>query len=258
MALKTSTGKLYMLFSACFPKNEDVKKILLIEKIMATEKYRSLCIYEPMVDYVRNNLSKECLKNMSYDGLNELEKTIPIIQETVELLIKSISYSNAWELTTDDNPDFTNYKSVLNLKNKLKDEVAGNNITNLGNNNYMDIFSEDLISNVDEIMDRFSIEQMQNAKDEIKKVLDDKPYCIPYKEIEERQREIELAVAEIEQLDINTKVIKRRIVGRKLWAAALSIIIFFCVLATGGLYSIGFVVFTLGLLIIDVLYLIMG
>lgn len=258
MALKTATGKLYTLFSACFPENVDVKKNLLIEKIVGNEKYRALCVYEPMSDYIRKNWSKEQLKTMTYDGLCELEKVVPIIQDTVDLLIKSISYSNAWELTYDDKPDFTSYESVSNLKNKLENEVVGRNITNITQANYMDIFSERLISNVDEIMDCFTIEQMQNAENEIVRTISDRPYCIPYKAVEDRQREIELAVADIEQLDINSKIIRRKIWGRKMWVVAFSLIVFCCVFATGAIYSAGFSVFALGLIILDIVYLVVG
>lgn len=258
MALKTSTGKLYMLFSACFPQDEDVKKIFLAEKISESEEYRSLCIYPLMSEYVRKNLNKEQLKRLTYDKLCELEKSISIIQETIELLLKAIQYSNGWELTPEDRPDFTNYSSVLKLKNKLCRDIAGKNITNIGPTNYNDIFSDDLISNVDDLMDSFSIEQMKNVEEEIKTSLADKKYCIPHASVEKRKREIELAAAEIDQLNINSKIFGRKLLTIKLWVVALAVIVFLCVGVSGLMYSLGLVIYTLGLIALTIVFLIKG
>lgn len=53
-AMRTSVGRLYMLFDACLPKNEKVKKRLNICKITESNEYNEL----KTILLLQNNLKK--------------------------------------------------------------------------------------------------------------------------------------------------------------------------------------------------------
>ena len=67
-AMRTSVGRLYMLFDACLPKNEKVKKRLNICKITESNEYNELKNYTPFAKqfekifllYFENMLKNAC------------------------------------------------------------------------------------------------------------------------------------------------------------------------------------------------------
>ena len=63
MALKTSTGRLYLLFHACLPQNEKVEKRLLVSKIIESSDYNELAEYRPAKGVYEHFFSKDKIQS---------------------------------------------------------------------------------------------------------------------------------------------------------------------------------------------------
>lgn len=202
MAMKTSVGRLYMLFDACLPKNEQVKKRLNTCRIIESNEYNELKTYKPFAKQFNMFFSAEKLAEYDVSKLEEIVKVIPKIIPLIEKINNSITYGNALELTENDIPDFTSVESVDTLMKKLKIDKATPNVTNITQDNFMAIFSKNTIKNPTEALKSISAEDIKNPVEAVKRNLASSIYCIKAADITAIQDVYAEKVSEIkEKLD---------------------------------------------------------
>lgn len=194
--MKTSVGRLYMLFDACLPKNEKIKKRLNICRITESSEYNELKAYSPFVKQFEEHFSAEKLANYDVDKLDEIVKVIPKIIPMIEQLNNAITYGNALELTEKDIPDFTSVKSIDNIAKKLKIDKSTPNVTNISSNNFMDIFSDKTIKEPTEALKSISPADIENPIEAVRRNLTSSTYCIKVADIEAIQNEFAEKVSE--------------------------------------------------------------
>ena len=196
-AMKTSTGRLYMLFNACLPNNEKVKKRLIICKITESSEYNKLKNYPPFAGRFEQLFSQDKLAEYNSEKLDEIVKVLPKIIPLVERINNAITYGNALELTEKDIPDFTSVKSVDNLMEKLKIDSSTPNVTNITTNNFMAIFSDKTIKDPTEALKSISAGDIENPTEVVKKTLNNAIYCIKEKDIKAIQDTYAQRISEI-------------------------------------------------------------
>ena len=178
MAMKTSVGRLYMLFDACLPKNEKVKKRLNICKITESSEYNELKTYTPFAKQFEQYFSQDKLSGYDAAKLDEIVKVIPKIIPLVEQINNAITYGNALELTEKDIPDFTSVKSIDTLMGKLKIDKATPNVTNITQENFMAVFSDKTIKNPTNALKSISASDIKNPVEAVRRNLFSSTYCI--------------------------------------------------------------------------------
>lgn len=185
--MKTSVGRLYMLFDACLPKNEKVKKRLNICKITESSEYNELKSYSPFAKQFKELFSQEKLVEYDSAKLDEIKKVIPKIIPLIEQINNAITYGNALELTEKDIPDFTSCKSVDSLMSKLKIDKATPNVTNISKNIFMAIFSDSTVKDPKVALNSISKDDVDNPVEAVKRNLSSFTYCIKQSDIDSIQ-----------------------------------------------------------------------
>lgn len=196
-AMKTSVGRLYMLFDACLPQNEKVKKRLNICKITESSEYNELKSYSPFAQQFEQLFSKDKLAQYSVDKLSEIVMVIPKIIPLIENIGNAITYGNALELTEKDIPDFTSVKSVDGLMGKLKIDNSTPNVTNITKDSFMSIFSDKTIKDPTQALKTISARDVENPAEAVKRNLNNSTYCIKAKDIEAIQAKYANKISEI-------------------------------------------------------------
>lgn len=182
-AMKTPVGRLYMLFDACLPQNEKVKKRLNICKITESEEYTELKAYLPFFSQFEKYFSEDKLSEYSVEKLDEIARVIPKVIPSIENIADSIAYGNAVELTEKDIPDFSSEKSIDTLSDKLITNQVDSNITNITRDNFMNIFSDKTIKNPTEVLKTISVNNINNPVEAIRRNLAQTTYCIRERDI---------------------------------------------------------------------------
>ena len=182
-AMKTSVGRLYLLFNSCLPQNDKVKKRLNICRIIESGEYNELKNYSPFSQYFEQLFSKDKLAEYDSAKLDEICKVIPKIIPLVEHISNATMYGDALELTEKDIPDFTSVKSVDALMGKLKIDNSIPNVTNISKENFMSIFSDKTIKDPAAALKFVTAKDIENPYEVIKRNLNNVNYCIKSKDI---------------------------------------------------------------------------
>ena len=181
--MKTSVGRLYMLFDACLPKNEKVKKRLNTCKITESSEYNELKMYSPFSKQFEQYFSQDKLAGYDATKLDEIVKVMPKIIPLIEQINNAIIYGNALELTEKDIPDFTSVKSIDTLMGKLKIDKSTPNVTNITKDNFMAMFSDKTIKDPKDALKSISASDVKNPVDAVRRNLSSSTYCIKAKDI---------------------------------------------------------------------------
>lgn len=196
-AMKTAVGRLYMLFEACLPQNEKVKKRINICKIAESITYNELKSYAPFARQFEQLFSRDKLLEYNAEKLDEIVKVIPKIIPLVEHISNAITYGNTVDLTEKDIPDFTSVKSIDALMSKLKIDTSTPNVTNIAKNNFMDIFSDKTIKDSTKALESVSANDIKNPIEAVKRNLNNTTYCIKAKDIKAIQDTYAKKISEI-------------------------------------------------------------
>ncbi len=255
MALKSATGKLYMLLSACLPDNDNIEKRLLLEQITESKEYRELKSYSPMKNVFLKFYSKQKLAALSTDELREVGyKTIPNVIFVVTNIINSIKYGDAWKLSLKDIPDFYSAESLNALDVKIKSVSGSGNITNIKDENFMAVFSEKTIKSLDSIKADLTVSDIENMSAAIPKHLKGKSYCISKNEIEEIKDSFDSANIELEKYNQSLRYGSFVLLCRKLLLTSICILLLVAMATSGAVGGIGLSVFALIELLIVTVY----
>lgn len=196
-AMKTSVGRLYMLFNACLPENEKVKKRLNISKIAESNEYNELKNYTPFKSEFEKSFSLDQLSKYDCKKIEEIIKAIPKIIPLIENIVNSINYGDVSSLSEEDIPDFTSQKSIDELAGKLKVDQANPNITNITKDNFMAVFSNKTIKDPTDALKSISAYDIKKPVEAVKKNLSKNTYCIKAKDVAAIQDEYAARVAEV-------------------------------------------------------------
>ena len=224
-AMRTSVGRLYMLFDACLPKNEKVKKILNICKITESNEYNELKNYTPFAKQFEKIFSIDKLSEYDAEKLGEMVTVIPKIIPLVEHINNAITYGNALELTEKDIPDFTSVKSVDDLMAKLKIDSSTPNVTNITADNFMAIFSNKTVKYPTEALKTISASDIENPVDAVKRNLNNTTYCIKAADVKAIQDTYATRISEIKSKLDSIKNEKWKLRRRKWLYIGIAIII---------------------------------
>ena len=225
MAMKTSVGRLYMLFDACLPKNEKVKKRLNICKITEASEYNELKTYTPFAKQFEQYFLQDKLSSYDAIKLDEIVKVIPKIIPLVEQINNAITYCNALELTEKDIPDFTSVKSIDTLMGKLKIDKATPNVTNITKENFMAIFSDKTIKDPTNALKSISANDIKNPVEAVRRNLSSYTYCIKSADITAIQDTYAEKVSEIKAKLVSVKNEKWKLRYKKWLYIGIAIII---------------------------------
>ncbi len=223
--MKTAVSRVYTLFHACLPENEQVQKRLYLNEILESQEYIKLKEYEPFYPYFDTFFSKEKLLEYGAPQLSEQRKTIPNVIPAIETLFRAICFGNAMELTEKDIPDFSSAASLKRFSAKLRIEQEHKNITNITKNHFMDLFSEKTVTNPTEALKAITVEDMKNLGEAMKRNLGQCTYCIKETDILAIQNEYDEKISAIKEKLVGIKRTKRALQLKKLAAVGLVILL---------------------------------
>lgn len=223
--MKTSVGRLYMLFDACMPKNEKVKKRLNICKITESSEYNELKTYKPFTKQFNELFSPDKLASYDAAKLDEVVKVVPKIIPLIEHINNAITYGNALDLTEKDIPDFTSVKEVDALMGKLKIDKATPNVTNITKDNFMAIFSNKTIKDPTDALKSISASDVKNPVEAVRKNLSSSTYCIKLADITAIQDSYAEKVSEVKAKLDSVKKEKWKLRYKKWLCIGIAIII---------------------------------
>ena len=223
--MKTSVGRLYMLFDACLPKNEKVKKRLNTCKITESSEYNELKTYSPFSKQFEQHFSQDKLAGYDAAKLDEIVKVIPKIIPLIEQINNAITYGNALELTEKDIPDFTSVKAVDTLMGKLKIDKSTPNVTNITKDNFMAIFSDKTIKDPTDALKSISASDIKNPVEAVRRNLSSSIYCIKASDITAIQDTFAEKVSEVKAKLDNVKKDKWKLRYKKWLYIGIAIIL---------------------------------
>lgn len=258
MALKSSKGKLYILLAACLPDNSNISRALQIEEITESKEYRQIFALGYGKEYFSNLFSKNSLSKLSSEVLTDIAESIKLIPEVVSALVMEIEYGDAWNLTSKDKPNFYSQASVLSLRKKIaKSQKADRNITNISKDDFMAIFDEKTIKDVRQVISNFTLEQLNNVREEVPKSLKNFKYCISYESLNSERLEIEkkLAVIDIKMKNIIKK--SRRIIVFKVLMVLLVLVLGIAMLGD-YIFGTSATIYVVGIFVLSILFLFLG
>lgn len=259
MALKTSTGRLYMLFHACLPQNEKVEKRLLVSKITESQDYNELASYEPAKTVYEEHYSRDKLVGYDENTLKEAEKAIPLIVPAIQKLINAIRYGNGWSLTPEDKPDFMSSESINGLTEKLIENQGDENVTNISDTDCLKIFDAKTIKKVGDMISNLRLNDLPNLKEILKSNAGGSMYCFDASAVNGIKEEFETQINDInrESFELKHRMSWFRLM--KLGVAAIALLLFLFVALTLDLISGTALAGALILIfVLIVLYIILG
>lgn len=233
MVAKGSIGRLYLLLSACMPDTESIKKRQIIEEILESKEYRQLSIYEPAMQIVTDNYSRGSLLNLSLEQLEQIPECIILTQKLIPQIINCIKYGQAYDYSENDIPDFYSIDSLRELTEKSI--ITGiENITNIDEKNFIQIFNSNTTKDIDNLMDQLDFSDFDNLESQL--YLSGKLYCISGTVIQQKRQQVNDLLAEIEQLKQKTKDGKSSIIKKK-FRITIATFFFMSILITTGLMT---------------------
>ena len=247
-----------MLLSACLPDDENIKRRLLIEQITESKEYRELKIYEPMQSVFERLFSKDTLAKLPVDKLEGLNKAIPIIIPTVSKVINTIKYGNAWELDSDDIPDFYSYDSLVSLAGKCNTDNATENITNITDNQFLAIFSKKTVKSISSLEGSLTVEDLSNINHAIEEKLTKTSYCVNPADLNKIKEQFDNAMGELDKYELSIKSQKRSGIERKILLTAAVVLSLAGISSFGLVHSSGFEISMIAAIIATVIYWIKG
>ena len=222
--LKTSTGKLYTLLSACKPDNAKVKKRLLITEILEMPEYKALQVYQGAQSAMDDHYSPEKLQDATYDQLQEVKKIVPFLEDCIRKLYETICYGDVrqlYRLKKISFYDSDSMKKLYELVSKLK--KTGINITNIPEHDVWSIFSPEAILSLDSKLDLFDSSDIDSLEIQVSERLKDEVYCISASEIAEKRKSYRDIYRKEETVRLRLQIVENKVFMKKAIWSFLSI-----------------------------------
>ena len=224
--LKTSTGRVYTLLSACKPENAKLKKRLMITEILELPEYKALQVYQGAASTMDDHYSPEMLQEASIEELSQIKQIIPFLEDCIRNLYDVICYGDIRRLFSLDGIDFYDAESMQRVYVLVKKlNKNGINITNIPEYDVWRVFQEDTIKSIKDKMDLFKDCDIDSLEVEIAEKLKDSLYCISAAEIAEKRRGYYEVYRKEETIGIRLQIVENKIFVKKLIVSFISLII---------------------------------
>lgn len=224
--LKTSTGKLYTLFTACKPENAKVKKRLLITEILEMPEYKALQVYQGAASAMDDHYSPTKLQEATYEQVMEVKKIIPFLEECIRKLYELICYGDVRVLYKLKKISFYDSESMKNLHSLVTSmKNTGINITNVAEYDVWSIFTKDAILSLDSKLDLFDADDIDTLEAQVTEKLKDNVYCISAKEIAEKRKSYRDIYKKEETVRMRLQIVENKTFVKKLIWSLISIVI---------------------------------
>lgn len=221
--LKTSTGKIYTLLSACKPESERVKKRLLITKIMEMPEYRALQVYSGAISAMDDHYGPNRLQSASYKDLMQIEQIIPFLEDCIRKLYEVICYGDVRKIFSVGSIKFYDAESMKNLYRVVQsEERRGINITNIPEYDVWSLFAPDTIIQLDKCWNSMEDCDINCLETEIPNKLANKVYCISSVELTERRREYLGVYRKEETVRLRLQIVENKIFVKKIVVSLLT------------------------------------
>ncbi len=239
--LKSSTGKLYTLLSACKSNDAKVKKRLLVIEIMEMSEYKALQVYQGAEKVMMQYYAPEKLQEISFGQLQEVRKIIPFLEDCISKLYAVICFGDVRALHGKFTPDFYKYTSIKEIYDfVLKQKETGVNITNLTEDNVWSVFDKETILSLDEKLNVFDSKDIEMLEIQISERLKEDTYCISAAEINEKRHSYRDIYRKKETIRIKMQIVENKIFVKKIIITLVS-----CVIVTA--FALGININGLGL-----------
>lgn len=223
--LKTSTGKLYTLLSACKPDNEKIQKRLVITEIMEMPEYRALQVYQGAASVMDDYYSPEKLQGLSFDRIQEVKKIIPFLEDCIRKLYEAICYGDIRGLNFNSPIDFYNADSLYSVYQAIYSiPKTGINITNIPEYDVWAVFSPDTVMDINNLLNKYTSSDMESLEIRLVNDLQDRKYCISAAEIAEKRKGYRDIFRTEETLRLRLQIVENKIFIKKLFWSLLSIL----------------------------------
>lgn len=223
--LKTATGKLYTLLTACKPEDTRIKKRLLITEILEMPEYRMLQKYQGAASVMEEYYSPARLEEATYEQVLEIQKIVPFLEECIRKLYGMLCHGEVGQLRKLPKIDFYNADSLRSLQELVTDSKnIGTNFTNIPECDVWSVFSEDVVLSLEDKAELFDFEDLETLEVQMIEKLKDMVYCIPAREMAERRRRYREQEREKETARIRFQIVENKIFVKKLIWSLLSIV----------------------------------
>ena len=223
--LKTSTGKLYTLLTACKPDNVKVKKRLLITEILEMPEYKALQVYQGAGSVMDDYYSTDKLQEATYEQVLEVKQIIPFLEECIRKLYELICYGDVrmlYKIKKINFYDSTSMKKLYTFVVSRKN--TGINITNVPEYDVWSIFSKDAILSLDSKLDLFDANDIDTLEVQVSEKLKDDVYCISAKEIAEKRKSYRDIYRKEATLRLRLQIVENKTFVKKLIWSFISIV----------------------------------
>lgn len=225
--LKTSTGRIYTLLSACKPENAKVKKRLLITTILEMPEYKALQVYQGAASAMDDHYGPSRLQAASYEQLEQIAQIIPFLEDCIHKLYALICYGDIRALYSLNKIRFYDAESMRALYEVVKSaKQTGVNITNIPEYDVWSLFSSDTIKSIDKCWDLFENCDIDYLEIEIANKLQKGLYCISAAEIAEKRRGYLSVYQKEETARLRLQIVENKIFMKKLLISLFTTVIF--------------------------------
>ena len=223
--LKTSTGKLYTLLTACKPENAKVKKRLLITEILEMPEYKALQVYQGAASAMDDHYSPAKLQEATYEQVKEVKKIIPFLEECIRKLYELICYGDVRVLNKLKKINFYDSESMKSLHSLVTSmKNTGINITNVAEYDVWSIFTKNAILSLDSKLDLFDADDIDTLESQVTEKLKDNVYCISAKEIAEKRKSYRDIYRKEETVRMRLQIVENKTFVKKLIWSFISIV----------------------------------
>lgn len=223
--LKTSTGKLYTLLTACKPENAKVKKRLLITEILEMPEYKALQVYQGAASAMDDHYSLTKLQEITYEQVMEVKKIIPFLEECIRKLYELICYGDVRVLYKLKKINFYDSESMKKLHSLVTStKNTGINITNVAEYDVWSIFIKDAILSLDSKLDLFDADDIDTLEAQVTEKLKESVYCISAKEIAEKRKSYRDIYRKEETVRMRLQIVENKTFVKKMIWSFISIV----------------------------------
>lgn len=258
MALKGATGKLYLLLGACLPNDERIKAKIAYNEIIESSKYRMLRENPNAKFLLEGVYSKSSLMQLTNVQLEQVMVALPQVEIFIVKLVQSIKYGQAWSLKPADRPNFYDVAQIKNTIKKLSNVSKKENTTNISEHDMMQVFSNDTIKDIDELIASQDYMYIGSLAERIPTILSGKLYCFDTSKLESKVAAAVKEINELNELGKGLKIAKRKIRSKKFLVTIISIMLIALLAGTNILTSVGTSVFIVAFLLLLLVFWIVG
>lgn len=198
---------LLSILHRCNPQDEGLAHESKFQEILHLPEYLEVSKREVFSLQFQELFAPEKLRTYSSRQLSNVYEVLPLIPTVLEELVYSLQNGAAPSLTRGDAPDFMDKDSIERIISKLYNST-GKNYCNIAPNDFMAIFDNDTIKNINE--DYYDLSaKCADYGVAIASLYDGKKYCISCQEVQEREQEYLEKVESIQEKIQSAKKKKR-------------------------------------------------